>query len=46
MGYVQFVQVFNAVNDLLKELTSFLLLDSAFSNDVVEELTATGVLHD
>ena len=46
MDDAQFVQVFDACNDLMKELASLSLLDSLVLHDEVEELTSTRILHD
>ena len=46
MDDAQFVQVFDACNDLMKELTSLSLLDSLVLHDEVKELTSTRILHD
>ena len=46
MDDAQFVQVFDACNDLMKELASLSFLDSLVLHDEVEELTSTRILHD
>ena len=46
MDDAQFVQVFDACNDLMKEFASLCLLDSLVLHDEVEELTSTRILHD
>lgn len=46
MDDAQFVQVFDACNDLMKELASLSLLDSLVLHDEVKELTSTRILHD
>lgn len=46
MDNVQLVQVLDASDDLVEKGQSFRLLDPLILYDIVEELTATGILHD
>ena len=46
MNDVQFVEIFNASYDLVKESASFWLFHSLVLNNVVEKLSSTSVLHD
>ena len=46
MDYPQLVEVFDASNDLVKELTSLLLLDSLILHYIVKQLAPTRILHD
>jgi hypothetical protein len=43
---VEAVNIFYAIDYLLKKTASLLLLYFLIDNNIVEELTATGVLHD
>ena len=43
--YIEFVNVLDSIDYLLEEPASFLLLDSLVGNNVVEQFSAGGVLH-
>jgi hypothetical protein len=43
--YVLLMQIFNSIYYLLKVLAGFLFFYSSLCDNVVEELTTTGILH-
>ena len=42
----KFTKIFNSINELLEEPTSFLLRQVVFRSDVVEDFSVAAVLHD
>ena len=46
MHYIQFMQVFDSLNDLLEEFAGLWFFDTWVCDDVVEEFSAWCVLHD